>query len=345
MAEQRIYWQLKHSILGFPKPTDFQLVKEDLPELKDGQVTIEALYLSPDPYQKLFSAALQPPCVMMGTLVAKIIRSKNAKFAVNTIVVSNHGWIMRDNVDPEQVVTHSVANFEVIPPEAKHPSHYLGLYGLTGLTAYFALIKVCQPAKGEIVFVNSAAGAVGHLVAQIAKILGCKVIGVAGTDEKVQWLKNDLGVDWAYNYKKVHLKEALERDVPEGIDCFFDNVGGGGSVSVLSHMKLNGRVAVVGTIDSYNQSADDKGNLIADPFPMILGKKLRIAGFHFFDYLDQMDEGRSALSQWLTNGQLKVVKETILNGFEKMPEALIGLFSQASTAGNFGKVIVKAYPD
>lgn len=342
MALEKIYWQLKNSIQGFPKPTDFQLVKEDLAELKDGQVTIEALYLSPDPYQKLFSGALQPPCVMMGTLVAKIIRSKNPKFPLDAIVVSNHGWIFRDNVDPEQVVTHSVANFEIIPRDEHHPSHYLGLYGLTGLTAYFALIKVCSPKKGELVFVNSAAGAVGHLVVQMAQILGCKVIAVAGTDEKVQWLKNDLGVDWAYNYKKVSLKQVLERDVPEGIDCFFDNVGGTGSVDVLSHMKLNGRVAVVGTIDSYNQSPE-AGNLIPDPFSLILGKKLRIAGFHFFDYLDQMDEGRSVLLQWVKNDQLKVVKETILNGFEKMPEALIGLF--ASTAGNFGKVIVKAYPD
>lgn len=197
-----IYWILKRPISGIPKPEDFQLVEEDLPKLENGQVTIEALYLSPDPYQKLFSAALEPPCQMMGTLVAKITQSHNPDFPVGSLVTSNHGWILRKNVDPNEKFTHAVLKFEIIQSEyLANPSYFLGVYGLTGLTAYFALLDVCQPKKGQVVFVNSAAGAVGHIVVQIAKILGCKVIGTAGNDQKVTWLKEKLGIDIAYNYK------------------------------------------------------------------------------------------------------------------------------------------------
>ena len=338
---ERVVWELKRPFKGHPIREDFELIKEDLPELKDGEVTLEAIYLSPDPYQRLFSGALQPPSTMMGSLVSKIVRSKNPKYSVGAIVASNHGWILRDNVNPDAKFTHAIANFEVIDGKfAENPSHFLGLYGLTGLTAYFALIEKCRPQRDEVIFLNSAAGAVGHIVAQIAKILGCKVIGTAGTDEKVTWLKEELNLDFAYNYKTVDLEKRLQKDAPQGIDCFFDNVGNSESVTVMSQMNVGGRVVIVGTIDTYGQAEPGQ---IPDLFPLILGKKLAVSGFHFFDYMDRMDEGRQHLLAWVKSGQLKVVRETILNGFETMPEALIGLFTD--TARNLGKVIVKAYPD
>ena len=201
---KEIYWQLKNAFVGAPKPEDFERIERKLPDLQDGHVTIEAMYLSPDPYQKLFSGALQTPCTMMGTLVAKIIRSKNDKYPEGSLVTSNHGWVLRANVNPEECFLHAVANFELIQGDfIENPSFFLGLYGLTGLTAYFALLELCKPKNGEVLFVNSAAGAVGHIVAQIGKILGCTVVGTAGTDNKVKWLKEQLKMDFAYNYKKV----------------------------------------------------------------------------------------------------------------------------------------------
>ena len=188
---------------------------------------------------------------MLGSSIAKVIRSKNPDYPIGSTVFSNHGWILRGNVDPTEHVEHGVMNFERIP-DSDHPSHYLGLFGLTGLTAYYGLIKNCQPKKDEVVFVNAASGGVGHLVGQIAKILGCKVIGTTGHDSKVKWLK-DLGFDIVYNYKSVDLNKALENDVPEGIDVFYDNVGGPASSTVWSHMNLNGRVVVVGVIGAYNR--------------------------------------------------------------------------------------------
>ena len=333
-----ISWLLKQHFNGAPKLQDFQLVKEPLKDLKENEITIESFYLSPDPYQRLFSMGLKPPCVMLGTSIAKVIRSNNPDYPIDSTVFSNHGWILRGNVDPTKHVEHGVMNFGRIP-DSDHPSHYLGLYGLTGLTAYYGLIKHCQPKKGEVVFVNAASGGVGHLVGQIAKILGCKVIGTTGHDSKVQWLK-DLGFDIVYNYKSVDLNEALKNDVPEGIDVFYDNVGGPASSTVWSHMNLNGRVVVVGVIGAYNST---KQVMVPDPTSLILTKKLSVSGFHFFDYMNDLEEGRTQLSTWLKNGQLKLAQETILHGFEKMPEALIGLFEQ--TSNNLGKVIVQAYPN
>ena len=175
-----ISWHLKRAFDGVPKLDDFELVQEPLEDLKDNEITIETLYLSPDPYQRHFASMLKPPCPMIGTSIAKVTRSRNTNYPIGTLVISNHGWILRANIDPDKKVDFGVMNFEKIP-NSEFPSHYLGLYGLTGLTAYYALIKNCKPKKGEVVFVNAASGGVGHLVGQIAKILGCKVIGTTGT--------------------------------------------------------------------------------------------------------------------------------------------------------------------
>ena len=158
---------------------------------------------------------------------------------------------------------------------------------------------------------------------------------ISGHDSKIQWLK-DLGFDHVYNYKTTNLDEALKTDVPQGIDCFCDNVGGPDSFKVMSHMNLGGRVVIVGTIGSYNE---DKPSMIPDPTKLILSQKLTISGFHFFDYMNDLKEGRDQLENWLKSGQLKKAHETVIQGFEKMPDALIGLFEK--TTQNLGKVIVK----
>ena len=157
----------------------------------------------------------------------------------------------------------------------------------------------------------------------------------SGHDSKIAWLKN-LGFDFVYNYKTTDLIEALKIDVPEGIDCFYDNVGGPDSFKIMSKMNLNGRVVMVGAIGSYNET---EPSMVPDPTKTILSQKLTISGFHFFDYMNDLEEGREKLSKWLKSGELKLAHETVVNGFEKMPEALIGLFGQ--TSGNLGKVIVK----
>ncbi|CAJ1086010.1 prostaglandin reductase 1 [Xyrichtys novacula] len=321
-------WVLVKHFDGFPKSSDFELRVEDLPEPKDGEVLLEAVFLSVDPYMRPFSAfRMQEGDVMIGTQVAKVIQSKNPTFPMGSHVVSRCGWR-----------THSLSNgTDLIPvmpdwPQDVSLSLALGTVGMPGLTALYGIEEVLGLKKGETLLVNAAAGAVGSVVGQIAKIKGCKVVGSAGSDAKVAYLK-ELGFDEAFNYKTVgSLEEALKKGSPGGYDCFFENVGGAFSSVALNQMKDFGRIAVCGAISTYNDSNPQTG-----PYPhfIMIVKQLKMEGFMQTRWEHKHPESLKRLMGWLKEGKLKS-REHVTKGFENMPAAFMGLLQ----GDNIGKAVV-----
>ncbi|XP_062582651.1 prostaglandin reductase 1-like [Saccostrea cucullata] len=323
-------WTLAKKFHGKPTPADFKLVDEEISEnINDGEVLCEAVCLTVDPYMRTAEAMNGVGNTMFGEQIAKVTVSKNPKYPVGTIVRLMSGWRSHTLVkDAEKEIRRS-AEMSDLPL-----SLMLGVMGMPGMTAYFGFLEICQPKAGETVLVSGAAGAVGSLVGQIAKIKGCKVIGFAGNDEKCEWLKKDLGFDYVYNYKKVDIDTALNEAAPENsIDCYFDNVGGMFTVKALNHMKTFGRVSICGSIANYNSTEVPTGPL---PFINILKSQLRVEGFIVMRWYQRWQEGEKAMLQWIKEGKIKY-KEHITKGFEKMPEAFMGLFE----GSNFGKAIVK----
>ncbi|CAI9730580.1 prostaglandin reductase 1-like [Octopus vulgaris] len=207
----------KHFV-GKPSSDDIKLVTEELPdEVNDGEVLCEAVWLTVDPYMRIYTASLSEGDVIIGEQVARVIASKNPKFPEGTHVIARLGWKSHALVKDVSVL-RKVPDIEDLPL-----SLILGSLGMPGLTAYFGFLEKCQPKSGETVLVTAAAGAVGSIVGQIAKIKGCKVVAFAGTEEKCSWLKNELGFDQVFNYKNIDLDKVLSSSVPDGIDCYFDN--------------------------------------------------------------------------------------------------------------------------
>lgn len=319
-------WKIKAMFHGEPKEDDLELVEEDLPDLKEGEMLIKALYLSVDPYMRPFvSDRAKVGDTMIGEQIARVIESKNSQHPVGTIVRTHAGW--RTHTVTSKLTRH-------MPELGDLPlSTALGVVGMPGMAGYFGFLELCKPTEGETVLVNTASGAVGSVVGQIAKIKKCKVIGFAGTEEKCQWLR-ELGFDYAYNYKTVKLDEALKEAAPEGIDCYFDNVGGEFTTTVLEHMKTFGRISVCGTISGYNATEHPIG---ISPFPTILFKQLSVQGFIISGkWLDRYPEGEKQMAQWIKEGKIKY-RETVTEGIENMYTAFQGLFKGT----NIGKAIIK----
>merc|ERR1711976_179243 len=332
-------WVLKHHFDGVPKAQDFELVEEELPELKDGQVLVKALWLSVDPYMRPYTARYNPPITMIGEALFKVLESKNEKFLKGSQLLSNCGWVDVGILDPSVKVSSPDRSAEVtsIRPAPSignlSPSLLLGACGMTGNTAYFGLLEPCKPKAGETVVVNGAAGAVGSMVGQIAKIKGCRVIGFAGTDKKCETVINKYRFDKAYNYNKVSVSEALDDGAPNGVDCFFDNVGGDDASIVINHMNPFGRIAVCGAIATYNDKTKPRVPMTSHTFVF---NQLKMEGFLVTRWLDRWEEGIKQMATWVMEGKIQT-EETVVEGFERMPDALIGLF----TGSNKGKMVVK----
>lgn len=316
---------------GAPKLSDFAIKEEELPPIKDKEFLCEAVWWSVDPYNRAYANSFPPGTPMIGFQVAKIIESNSSKFPVGQHVVAHVGWR-----------THFVADEDgkggfppyIVPPMGKLPlSVSVGILGMPGMTAYFGLLDKCEPKSGETVVVNAASGAVGSAVGQIAKIKGCKVIGYAGTDEKVVILK-ELGFDHAYNYKTVDLGASLKEAAPNGVDCFFDNVGGMFAVTVYQHLNQNARICQCGAISTYNATETPK---LPDFLGLFIGKEVTLKGFHASTYAPRFPEGITQMARWLQEGKLQF-KETLYQGFDQMPQALIDLLD----GKNIGKVVIKA---
>ncbi|XP_047119138.1 prostaglandin reductase 1-like [Schistocerca piceifrons] len=325
---------------GEPRPEDFRIEEEDLPPLKDGQILTEAVYFSVDPFQRILGSGekygQKVGDTMIGAQVARIVESRAAGFPVGRHVVAYWGWRDRTvaDVGPDVPPPDVMSPPMLVPDLGDLPlSLSLGVLGMPGISAYFPLLEVCQLKAGEVVVVSGAAGAVGSIVGQIALIKGCTVIGFAGSESKVKWLKDDLGFHHVFNYKTTDVSTALKQAAPDGVDVYFDNVAGDMSTKVMSHMRYRGRITVIGGISQYNELESQK--LVTLPFTF-LANQLRIEGCSYSRWHDRWDEGISPLTQWVREGKLKY-RETVTDGFVNTPKAFIGMLR----GENFGKAVVK----
>ncbi|XP_969053.1 prostaglandin reductase 1 [Tribolium castaneum] len=314
---------------GEIKESDLKLHEEELPALEDGEYLAESLYLSVDPYMRAYAKGYTIGQVMIGIQVAKIIESKNPKFQVGDIVVGNFGW------RSHTIVQEPNNYFAYLLPEigTLSTSLALGVLGAPGVAAYFGFLDICRPLEGDTVVVSGAAGAVGSHVGQIAKIKGCRVIGITGCEDKARWLES-LGFDYVINYKTTkNLAEDLKVGAPKGIDCYFDNVGGDMSTTVMELMNQGGRVSVCGSISSYNAKNPIRAAIVQ---PAIVSKQLELKGFVSLQFRDRWMEAIGQNLKWVQENKLKY-RETITDGFENATKALIGVLK----GENVGKAVVR----
>ncbi|CAM0949212.1 unnamed protein product [Alopecurus aequalis] len=328
---------LKQYVTGFPTEDDMEILTGTVclaVPPGSGSVMLKNLYVSCDPYMRTgmsehMDAACVDPFVLGEALtifgVSKVVASGHQDFKAGDLV---WGWI---GCEEYSLITHPENLFKINHPELPL-SYYTGVLGMTGLTAYSGFFDVSKPKKGDYVFVTAASGAVGQLVGQLAKMTGCYVVGSAGSDEKVNLLKTKFGFDEAFNYKKEHdLNAALKRCFPEGIDIYFENVGGAMLEAVLLNMRVKGRIVVCGMISQYNlEKPDGAPNL----FCMVI-KRIRMEGFAVSDYYGTYTKFEEEMAGYLKEGKITFI-EDIYEGIEKVPAALIGLFS----GRNVGKQLV-----
>ena len=317
---------------AMPTLENFEFADVAVPQPDDGEVLVRLMYISVDPYLrgrmrpgKSYVAPFEVGQAILSGAVGEVVESRSPKFNAGDVVTGMFGWRLYDVAKADTLM-------KVLPGVS--PTTALGVLGPTGLTAYFGLLDIGQPKEGETVVVSGAAGAVGMTVCQIAKIKGCRVVGIAGSDEKNDYLRNELGVDVAINYKTTaDMLEALKEACPDGIDVYFDNVGGAISDAVLYLINKHARIIACGAISMYNADKPDVG-LRVQPFMIV--KSAMIKGFIITEYLARFAEGVTQLAAWFTSGQLKHA-ETIVEGFDNTPQAFLGLFS----GDNLGKQIVK----
>lgn len=325
--------RLKSRPQNMPSEENFEIVQEPVPEPREGEILVCNEYLSVDPYMRgrmrdtdsyVAPFGLGEP--MEGGCLGRVVRSRNSDFLEGDCVVGNQGWRRFWCSDGSD--THKV-NAELVPPQS-----YLGVLGMTGMTAYVGLLKIGALRDGETVFVSAASGAVGSIVCQIAKLKGCRVIGSSGSAQKIQWLREKAHIDDAFNYHDVgNVSEKLAELCPRGIDVYFDNVGGDHLEGAIDNMNDFGRIVCCGMISSYN---DDKPAPGPSNLFKIIGKRLRIQGFIVRDHADVQQEFQREMTQWIQSGQI-VWEETITEGIENAPQAFIGLFK----GDKMGKALVR----
>jgi NADPH-dependent curcumin reductase CurA len=322
---------------GLPKETDFRLVDSQIPEPASNQFLVRTVYLSLDPYMRgrmNDRPSYAPPArlgeVMVGSAVGKVIQSKHVSFPEGAVVEGRFGW--------QEYAVSDGRDVRLIDPTIAPISTSLGVLGMPGFTAYFGLLDICNPQPSETVLVSSAAGAVGSVVGQIAKIKGCRVIGVAGSEQKVNYIKQELGFDEAFNYKRIDDYAQRLKDVcPAGIDIYFDNVGGPLTDAAFSCLNIGGRIAVCGQISQYNLEKPEMGPRL---LWQLIVKRAKVQGFLVFDFAARYQEAFQHLAEWLRAGKLKH-RETVARGIENAPKAFIGMLSEE----NIGKQLVQLSED
>jgi hypothetical protein len=319
--------------VGMPKESDFQLIESPVLVPNAGELVVKSRYISVDPYMrgrmndaKSYAAPVEIGGVMVGGVVGEVVASNNPRFALGDIVQGEFGWQL-------YAITNG-KGIRKIDPDIAPISTSLGVLGMPGMTAYFGLLDIGQPKQGETVVVSGAAGAVGTIVGQIAKIKGCRVVGIAGTDAKVRYLVNELGFDAAFNYHTVkNYVEKLSELCPAGIDVYFDNVGGAITDAVIPLLNPKARLSICGQISQYNLEQPENGPRWL--WPLIV-KQARAEGFLVFQFADRFQQAAVGMSRWIAEGKLKY-KEDIVEGFENLPRAFIGML----TGDNLGKRLVK----
>jgi NADPH-dependent curcumin reductase CurA len=326
-------WILTSRPAGRPTPENFQLVETSIPPLEKNQVLVQTVYLSVDPYMRprmrnvrSYVAPFGVGEVLDGGVAGRILDSKHPGFSVGDLVNGRMGWQDYSVVSGDKL--------RKLPPDESLLSASLGVLGMTGLTAYFALLDLGRPKAGETVLISGAAGAVGSIAGQITKIKGARAVGIVGSDEKVRFLKEECGFAAAVNYKTAdNLRKGLKEACPNGVDIYFDNVGGPTSDAAITLINLKARIIICGQISLYNLETPAQGprNLA-----YLLVARARMEGFLVHDYESRYEEGLRELKTWLDEKKL-THRETVAMGLEKAPEAFLGLFE----GKNIGKQLVK----
>jgi NADPH-dependent curcumin reductase CurA len=298
---------------------------------RDGEALVRTRMLSLDPANrawmmgKTYRDALEPGQVMSGFAIGEVVDSKTGGLKAGDIVEGDWGWQDYAAMPARRLVKRTTkAPLELL----------IGPLSVTGLTAYFGLLEVGQPKPGDTVLVSAAAGAVGTMVGQIAKLAGCRVVGTAGGQDKCHWLVRDLGFDAAVDYKAGGVRRALAAVCPNGIDVYFDNTGGPVLDAALSLMNLRGRIACCGNVSQYDVEKPAPGPMAVPG--LVVTKRLRLEGFIVMDFYDQRAEAEAKLARWLEEGKIKAIVD-IVDGLDKAPQALIGLFE----GRNKGKMAVR----
>ncbi len=324
---------LKSRPKGWVTPDNFELAESPVPEPGDGDVVVQNLYLSVDPYmrgrmndRKSYVPPFQIGEPLMGGAVGQVSASANANFKVGDTVSGMLGW-------EQYTLVKGGAGLMAVPPADVPLSYFLGVLGMPGMTAYVGLLDIGAPKEGETVYVSAAAGAVGQIVGQIAKLKGCHVVGSAGDDAKVDWLTSEAGYDSAFNYKSVgSFDDALAERCPKGIDIYFENVGGAMLDAALAAMNPFGRIVACGMISQYNlEQPEGVKNLFH-----VVGKRLKMQGYIVSDHFDRLPAFIQEMSGWLAEGKIRY-REDVADGIENAPAAFIGMLK----GENFGKQVVK----
>jgi NADPH-dependent curcumin reductase CurA len=317
---------------GAPEAPHFELADVTLREPEEGEALVRNLYMSVDPYMRMRMNDVRsytPPFAvgkaLSGAAVGEVVKSRAPDFQPGDLVVSQLGW-------REHFVTKAKW-LEKIPPGPIPPTAYLGVLGLTGFTGWYGLKEIGKPKPGETVFVSAASGAVGSVVGQLAKLWGCRVLGSAGSAAKVKHLTSELGFDAAFDYHAQSPVDALPELAPEGVDVYFDNVGGDHLDAALQNMKDFGRVVECGMISGYNEAALAPG---PRSITLVVTRRLSLTGFIITDHWDRREAFLAEVVPLVENGRLKY-QETVVEGLERAPDALIGLFGGA----NVGKMLVR----
>lgn len=311
----------------------FTLAETDVRPPAEGEVVVRNTYLSVDPYMrgrmndvKSYVPPFEVGQVLDGGALGEVIESRSPDLSVGDTVTHNFGW--------REYATAKAGDFRLVDTTSIPATAYLCALSMIGLTAWVGLVDIAQMREGDIVFVSGAAGAVGSMAGQIARLRGAsRVIGSAGSDEKVRWLTDELGLDAAFNYKNGPVRTQLRQAAPDGIDVYFDNVGGEHLEAAIGASRLHGRVALCGMISHYNDAEP-----VAGPrnLPICIGKRLTLRGFIISDHQHRMRDFLSEVGPWIADGRLKT-RETIVEGIEHAPEAFLGLLR----GDNTGKMLVR----
>lgn len=332
MDDTNRQWILASRPEGKPTEDDFELVESETPEPDANEVLVRTRYLSVDPYMRgrmregdSYAEAWEVGEVMSAGVVGEVEASNHDAFEAGDIVAGNLQWAERSLALGSELTP--------VDPDLAPISTALGVLGMPGRTAYFGTLEVAEPRPGDTMVVSGAAGAVGSVVGQIARMAGARVVGIAGSERKCDWLTDDLGFDAAVNYKKEDVREALSEACPEGIDVYFDNVGGEITDAVFANLNVDARVAVCGQIALYNAEELPTG---PRKLTTLIEKRARVEGLLVSDFAPRFGAATERLGQWVSEGELRY-EETITEGFENAPAAFIGLFE----GENVGKQLVE----
>lgn len=322
--------KLAETPTGTPEPKHFDVHKETMPDIKDGEFLSKTLYLSLDPYMRgqiagrHISGRVDPGDILRGEAICEVVNSKHPEFAIGDIVSYFAGWQQFSVSDGQQV--------SKIDPRISPPSLALGILGMPGLTAYAGLIDLGEPKEGDVLVVSSATGGVGSMVGQIGKVKGCHVVGIAGSAEKCKWAVENAGFDVCLNYREEDLPLALDKSCPDGVDIYFDNVGGNILETVMERLSLGARVVLCGLMAQYNLEERLPGTNPSN----IIRSRATVRGMVVYDHFHKQKDFVEDVLNWLDDG-LITYREDVTEGIENAPES----FCRLMKGQNFGKTIIK----